>query len=96
VRHLFARGTSLREAGIQVSFDREEHARTRVIRIAKALESVGALPSAPSVSAAALAQPNPLKGFAPLHARTVANDADATASGARHGNRPHQPLAIKR
>jgi hypothetical protein len=88
--------TFLREAGIQVSFDREGHARTRVIRIAKEPESVGTLPAAPSASSAALLQPNLPKGIAALRARTVANDADDAAEVGPQADRPHQPLAIKR
>jgi hypothetical protein len=88
--------TFLREAGIQVNFDREGHARTRIIRIAKTPENAGALRSAPSASAAALPQPNPPKGFAALRARTVANDADNAAEVGPQADRPHQPLAIKR
>jgi hypothetical protein len=94
--HLRRVATFLRETGIEVAFAKEGHARTRVIRIVKAPEDGGALPSAPSASSAALAQPSPPKGFAALRAQTVASDADANAATSPDRDRPRQPLAIKR
>ena len=88
--------TFLRETGIEVTFAKEGHARTRVIRIARAPEDAGPLPSAPTASSAVLAQPSPPKGFAALRARAVASDADASAMASPDRDRPRQTVAIKR
>lgn len=78
--------TFLRKIGIEVSFDREGRARTRVIRITAAAtypvsERGGAQPSAPSTSSASRPESIPGKGFAAPDPRTVANDVDGRASG---------------
>jgi hypothetical protein len=75
--------TFLRKIGIEVSFEREGRARTRVIRITAAgAESVrergGAQPSAPS---APRPKSIPDNGFGAPDARTIANDADGCANG---------------
>jgi len=73
--------TFLRKIGIEIGFEREGRARTRIIRITSisadpAPERGGAQPSAPSTSSAPRPNPNPVKGFAAPDLRTVANDAD--------------------
>lgn len=72
--------TVLRKAGIEISFDREGHARTRVIRITKAPESLPAAPTAPSASSSTLPTPVVAKGFGALRQRTIAKDADAAGN----------------
>ena len=72
--------TVLRKAGVEISFDREGHARTRVIRITKAPESLQAAPSAPSASSSPLPNPAVPKGFGALRQRTIAKDADAAGN----------------
>jgi len=78
--------TFLRKIGIEVSFDREGRARTRVIRITAAgtdpvPERGGVQPSAPSAPSAPRPKSSPDSGFAAPDPRTVANDADGLASG---------------
>jgi hypothetical protein len=73
--------TFLRKIGIEIGFEREGRARTRIIRITAASanpapEHGGAQPSAPSASSAPRPNPNPVNGFAASDLRTVANDAD--------------------
>lgn len=73
--------TFLRKIGIEIAFEREGRARTRIIRITAASanpapEHGGAQPSAPSASSAPRPNPNPVNGFAAPDLRTVANDAD--------------------
>jgi hypothetical protein len=72
--------TFLRKTGIEISFDREGHARTRVIRITKAPESLQAAPSAPSASSSTLPTPVVAKGFGALRQRTIAKEADAAGN----------------
>ena len=74
----------LRKIGIEVAFDREGRARTRVIHITTAStdpapESRGAQPSAPSASSAPRPKSSPNNGFAAPDPRTVADDADGRA-----------------
>lgn len=78
--------TFLRKIGIEVSFEREGRARTRVIRITAAgadsvLERGGAQPSAPSSPSASGPKSFPDNGFGAPDPRTIANDADGCASG---------------
>lgn len=78
--------TFLRKIGIEVSFEREGRARTRIIRITAAgadlvPERGGVQPSAPSVPSAPRPKSIPDNDFAAPDPRTVANDADARASG---------------
>jgi hypothetical protein len=75
--------TFLRKIGIEIGFEREGRARTRVIRItaesadpAPAPEHGGAQPSAPSASSTPRPKPKPVNGFAAPDLRTLANDAD--------------------
>ena len=79
--------TFLRKIGIEIGFEREGRARTRVIRITVAANSPapergGAQPSAPSVSSAPRPNPSSVNGFAAADLRTVANDADGPPNGA--------------
>lgn len=78
--------TFLRKIGIEVSFEREGRARTRIIRITAAgadplPECGGVQPSAPSVPSARRPKSIPDNDFAASAPRTVVNDADARASG---------------
>ncbi|MEQ8745528.1 hypothetical protein [Pyruvatibacter sp.] len=78
--------TFLRKIGIEVSFEREGRARTRIIRITAAgAESVpergGAQPSAPSAPSAPRPKSVPDNGFGAPDLRTIANDADGCAYG---------------
>jgi len=73
--------TFLRKIGIEIGFDREGRARTRMIRITTtpsqpAPEQVGVQPSAPSAPSAPMPKPNTPNAFAQPNLRTVANDAD--------------------
>jgi hypothetical protein len=78
--------TFLRKIGIEIGFQREGRARTRIIRItagpSSAPETGGARPSAWSAPSAIPSRINPANGFATTGARTVAAPAD----GARSGN----------
>jgi hypothetical protein len=78
--------TFLRKIGIEIGFDREGRARTRVIRITTtpsqpAPEQVGVQPSAPSAPSAPMPKPNTPNAFAPPNLRTVANAADDSGRG---------------
>jgi hypothetical protein len=78
--------TFLRKIGIEVSFEREGRARTRIIRITVAgadpvPERGGVQPSAPSVPSAPRPKSIPDNDFAAPDPRTVADDADGRASG---------------
>jgi hypothetical protein len=78
--------TFLRKIGIEIGFDREGRARTRVIRITAspsqpAPEQVGVQPSAPPAPSAPMLKPNTPSAFAPPNLRTVANDADDSGRG---------------
>ena len=73
--------TFLRKIGIEIAFDREGRARTRIIRITAntnhtAPEYAGARPSAQSASSAPMPKSSPANGYAASDRRTVANDAD--------------------
>lgn len=78
--------TFLRKIGIEVSFEREGRARTRIIRITAAgaelvPERGGAQPSASSAPSAPRPKLSPDNGFGAPDMRTIANDADGCASG---------------
>ncbi len=78
--------TFLRKIGIEIGFDREGRARTRVIRITAtsadpAPEPGGAQPSAPSAPSALRPKSSPANGFAAPDLRTVANNADGRPNG---------------
>ena len=73
--------TFLRKIGIDIGFEREGRARTRVIRIAaasspRALEREGAGSSAPSAPSAALSASNPVNSLAMPILRTVGDRTD--------------------
>jgi hypothetical protein len=75
--------TFLRKVGIDIGFEREGRARTRMIRIIRAdrgpaTESGGAEPSAPSASSSDRASSSPVNRLAPPNLRTVAHHADAS------------------
>jgi len=72
--------TFLRKIGVDIGFEREGRARTRVIRIAaasslRALDGAGAEPSAPSAPSAALSAFNPVNSLAMPVLRMVADRA---------------------
>ncbi len=78
--------TFLRKISIEVSFEREGRARTRIIRITAAgadplPESGGVQPSAPSAPSSPRPKSIPDNDFASPDPRTIANDADGRASG---------------
>jgi hypothetical protein len=73
--------TFLRKIGIEIGFDREGRARTRIIRITitpqhPVPDCDGARQSAPSASSAPLPKSNQANGFAAPDLRTVGIDAD--------------------
>jgi hypothetical protein len=73
--------TFLRKVGIEIGFEREGQARTRIIRIAATLpaaDGAGIRPSVPSVSSAPKPNSNSVNGLATRPLRTVAGDADGT------------------
>jgi hypothetical protein len=81
--------TFLRKVGIEVRFDREGRARTRIIHLtptssSPAPEKAGVQPSASSASSASSApvpKSNVANDFAMAGRRTVANDADGSGKG---------------
>jgi hypothetical protein len=78
--------TFLRKVGIEVRFDREGKARTRIIHLtptssSRAPEQAGARPSAPSASSAPMPKSNVANGFEVAERRTVANEADDSDEG---------------
>ena len=79
--------TFLRKIRIDIGFDREGRARTRIIHItamptAPVTEHEGLRPSTPSASSASMAKSNLNNGFPVPDRRTVANGADDIAGGA--------------
>ncbi len=73
--------TFLRKIGVEIGFEREGRARTRIIRITAAFadpgpERGGVRPSAPSASSAPTPKSSSANGFVTPDLRTVANDAD--------------------
>jgi hypothetical protein len=77
--------TFLRKIGIDIGFEREGRARTRIIRITTgptpAPESGGVRPSASSAPSANQTKLIPTNGFASQGLRTVGDDADDLRSG---------------
>jgi hypothetical protein len=78
--------TFLRMVGIEIGFEREGRARTRVIYITSASgnpapEDVGARPSAPSASSAPISNSNAANSFRASSGRTVGGPADAAIGG---------------
>jgi len=85
--------TFLRKVGIEIGFEREGRARTRMIRIATvpnhaAPDHVGAHPSASSAPTASVPKSDTANGFAAPRLRTDANDADGRADGNDRGATP--------
>ncbi len=80
--------TFLRKIGIEIGFEREGRARTRIIRIttgpSPAPETGGSRPSSPAAPSADNPKLIPANGFASQGLRTVGGDAD----GSRFGNGP--------
>jgi hypothetical protein len=73
--------TFLRKIGIEIGFEREGQARSRIIRITTTLpaqDGSGIRPSVPSASPAPKPNSNPINGLAARPLRTVAGDADGT------------------
>jgi len=73
--------TFLRKIGIDIAFDREGRARTRIIRITATPNhplpaEAGARSSTPSASSAPIPKSNSANGFAAPDPRTVAKDTD--------------------
>jgi hypothetical protein len=71
--------TFLRKIGIEIGFDREGRARTRVIHITGttvpvAPAAAAAGPSVPSAASASMSKSNPANGFATTPLRAVAED----------------------
>jgi hypothetical protein len=78
--------TFLRKIGIEIRFDREGRARTRVIHVTSARktvgpENVGAQPSASSAPSSPSEKVNRPNGFASLGMRTVGGPADGPNGG---------------
>jgi hypothetical protein len=78
--------TFLRKIGIEIGFDREGRARTRVIHVTSAgkligLESVGTQPSASSAPSSPSEKVNRANGFAAPRIRTVGGPADGPNGG---------------
>jgi hypothetical protein len=80
--------TFLRKIGIEIGFEREGRARTRIIRItigpSPTPETGGSRPSSPSAPSPDNPKLIPANGFASQGLRTVGGDAD----GSRVGNGP--------
>jgi hypothetical protein len=73
--------TSLREVGVEISFDRKGHGRTRTIQITTATgvgrpEQAKVPASVPSASSALPLEVNSIHGFADASRRTIITDAD--------------------
>jgi hypothetical protein len=78
--------TFLRKVGIEIGFEREGHARTRMINITTepsfpTSENAGTQLSAPSASSSSVPKSNLANGFAAQPPRTVAHDADGSGNG---------------
>jgi len=80
--------TFLRKVGVDIEFNKEGRARTRIIRISCGTDSAGAAPSRPSAPSAELANVAPGNGSAGAHVRTVEPPADANDDPADGGRRP--------
>jgi hypothetical protein len=92
--------TFLRKIGVEISFDREGQARTRIIRITAPVnyttpDNGGARPSAPSASSAPALKSTRANGFAAPEVRTVDANADDSGGGPISTVRAN-PLQIKR
>jgi hypothetical protein len=70
--------TFLRKVGIEIGFEREGQARTRIIRITTTLPAADGAGIRPSVPSAPKPNSNPVNGLAARPLRTVAGDADGT------------------
>jgi len=79
--HLRRAANFLRKIGIDIAFNKEGRARTRIIRISCTADSTGATPSAPSPGRAEVARGN---GSEAPHMRTVSPTADANGKPADH------------
>jgi hypothetical protein len=78
--------TFLRKIGVEIGFQREGRARTRIIRITTvpanpAQECDGLRPSAPSASSAPMPKTSSANGFVVPDLGTVANAADGSGNG---------------
>jgi len=78
--------TFLRKVGIEVGFEREGRARTRIVRIllippSSPAESGRLRPSSPSAASAPTEKSKPDNGIEPAELRTVAADADGCGGG---------------
>ncbi len=69
--------TFLRKVGVNIEFDKEGRARTRIIRVSCGADSSGAAPSRPSAPSAEGAKVASDNGSAGAHVRTVEPPADA-------------------
>jgi hypothetical protein len=69
--------TFLRKVGVNIDFDKEGRARTRIIRVSCGADSAGAAPSRPSAPSAEGAKVASDNGSAGAHVRTVEPPADA-------------------
>ncbi len=69
--------TFLRKVGIDIEFNKEGRARTRIIRISWTADSEGVAPSRPSGLSAEIARAAPGNGFEETQVRTVSLPTDA-------------------
>ena len=74
--------TFLRKIGIEIAFDREGRARTRIIRISCVADDTGAAPSRPSAPSAKMVDVAYGKGSRAARVRTVSPPADANGESA--------------
>ena len=74
--------TFLRKVGIDIAFDREGRARTRIIRISCVADDTGAAPSRPSAPSAKMVDVAYGKGSRAAGVRTVSPPADANGESA--------------
>jgi hypothetical protein len=86
--------TFLRKIGVEISFEREGHARTRTIRITRLPvdpkpERRGTRSSASSASSAPMPKSSSINGLVAPHLRTVPDDADG------RGNEPFETVRAK-
>jgi len=84
--------TFLRKVGIDITFEREGRARTRIIQIARKLKDAPTRSSAPSAPSAQLPKAAQNKGLGDADARTVASLTDANPGPLSPGTvRSNQP-----
>ena len=69
--------TFLRKVGVDIEFNKEGRARTRIIRICCTADNAGTVPSRPSAPSAEIAKAAPGNGSEGAHVRTVEPFADA-------------------